>query len=352
MKLLLAVLTTILIITLTIFGCRGETRPETPSQTVLPDMGEETARGIQEETGLQTESDLSDTQDNPENVTASIQPSHSLRTSSLTARSLYDLSRALPAFGVYTTELNPVNYQKADPAVLQQMGMEQYLISFITAERLYREGNYRGAIAEYNRSISLKPDYADVLEGRGNAWLKTGEKGRAIDDYTRAINLGANRAEVYNYRGFVYAERGETEKAIADFSQALRLKPGYADALANRSRAYYMLGDYSKAIDDCTRLIALEPENFAAWNRRGSSWYSKQDDNRAIADFTKAITIKPDFALALHNRGNAWHSKGELTKALADLDNAIAIDPGFAAAHDSRDYILQVIGKSKNDAGQ
>ena len=343
MKLLLTI---ILIITLTTFGCRRETGPEAPPQTVFPDTPEltveETARGLQQETGLETESVLSGTQDKPENITAGIQPS----------RSLNDLSRALPAFGVHITELNPVNYQKADPAVLQQMGMEQYLISFITAERLYREGNYRGAIAEYNRSISLKPDYADVLEGRGNAWLKIGEKSRAIEDYTRAVNLGANRAELYNYRGFVYAERGETEKAIADFSQALRLKPGYADALANRSRAYYMLGDYSRAIDDCTRLIALEPENFAAWNRRGSSWYSKQDDNRAIADFTKAITIKPDFALALHNRGNAWHSKGELTKALADLDSAITIDPGFAAAHDSRDYIIQLLGKNKTDAGQ
>jgi tetratricopeptide (TPR) repeat protein len=267
---------------------------------ILPGTDEKSAQGAAQ--GIQdenpAESGVSDTRINAGKIVTGIQVS----------RSLSELSALMPALGVSVAELNPVSYQKADPAVLRQMGMEQHLISFIAAERKYREGNYRDAIAEYNRSITLKPDNADALEGRGNAWLKTGEASRAIEDYTRAINLKTNRAELYNYRGFVYAGRGETEKAIADFTQALRLKPGYADALANRSRAYYQSGDYAKAIDDCTMLITLEPENFAAWNRRGSSWYAQHDDNRAIADFSKAITINPDFDLALRNRDTVLRS--------------------------------------------
>jgi len=323
----ITVLTIILIITLTSFGCHKKPLLEETLSTVLPETDKESLGEIQEETGLLAKSAIPDTSNKPR---ISIQPS----------RSLGDLSRSLPAYGVNVGEINPVNYQKADPEVLRQMGMEPYLISFIVAERLYREGSYRDAIAEYNRSIILKLD-ADVLEGRGNAWLKSGDTVRAIDDYTHAINLRANRAELYNSRGYAYAEHGEMEKAIADFSQALILKPGYADALANRSRAYYHQGDYAKTIDDCTRLLALEPENSAAWNRRGSAWYSMRDDDRAIADFTRAIALKPDFALALHNRGNTWHSKGELAKALDDLDRAIAIDPGYAAARASREYITK-----------
>jgi tetratricopeptide (TPR) repeat protein len=331
MKLSLSVLPIIVLITLTIFGCKEKPIPEAPPEMPLSAIPPETGEETETVSEVQEEAAVPDT---PVKPMISMQPSRSLR----------DLSLSLPKFGINIGELNPVNYQKADPAVLRQMGMEPYLISFIVAERLYREGSYRDAIAEYSRSISLKPDYADVLEGRGNAWLKSGDTGRAIDDYTRAINLRANgssasRAELFNSRGYVYAERGETEKAIADFTQALILKPSYADALANRSRAYYRTGDYAKVIDDCTRLIALEPENCTAWNRRGSAWYAMRDDDRAIADFTRALAIKPDFALALHNRGNAWHSKGELTKALADLDSAIAIDPGYVAARASREYI-------------
>jgi tetratricopeptide (TPR) repeat protein len=298
MRLLLLLL--IITLTFTIFGCREKIEQEplqavpAPSEeTILPDTDQELA---QEE----SPADAADTRPDAGKIITGVQVS----------RSLGELSGLLPSLGVSIGEINPVNYQKADPAVLRQMGMEQYLISFITAERKYREGNYRDALAEYNRSIALKSDNADVLEGRGNAWLKTGDTVRAIEDYTRAINLKTNKAELYNYRGFVYAGRGETEKAIADFTQALRLKPGYADALANRSHAYYQLGDYNKAIDDCTLLISLEPENFAAWNRRGSSWYAQQDDNRAIADFSKAIAIKPDFDLALRNRDTVLRSLG------------------------------------------
>jgi len=323
----LTILTIIVIITIANIGCQKKHLPEMLPEISLPEIDEEPELEVQEEAGLSAEGVIPDTSNIP-------------RVSIQTSRSLRDLSLSLPTYGVNIGEINPVNYQKADPAVLQQMGMEPYLISFIVAERLYREGSYRDAIAEYNRSIILKLD-ADVLEGRGNAWLKYGDTTRAIDDYTRAINLRANRAELYNSRGYAYAERGEAEKAVADFCQALILKPGYADALANRSRAYYRMGDYAKTIDDCTRLIALEPENSAAWNRRGSAWYSMRDDDRAIADFTRAIALKPDFALALHNRANAWHSKGELAKALADLDRAIAIDPGYAAARASREYITQ-----------
>jgi len=324
----ISVLTLIAIIILTGFGCQKKSLPEEPP-AVIPEIGEETAGEVLEEAELPAEETVPDASDKPR---VSIQPSRSLR----------DLSLSLPTYGVHIGEINPVNYQKADPAVLRQMGMEPHLISYIVAERLYREGSYRDAIAEYNRSILLKLD-ADVLEGRGNAWLKSGDTVRALDDYTRAINLRANRAELYNSRGYVYAERGETEKAIADFNQALILKPVYADALANRSRAYYRIGDYAKTIDDCTRLLALEPENAAAWNRRGSAWYSMRDDDRAIADFTRAIALKPDFTLALHNRANAWHSKGDLTKALADLDRALAIDPGLTAAHNSRDFIIKML---------
>jgi tetratricopeptide (TPR) repeat protein len=307
MRLLIIIL---LIITSIFFGCREKTAQESllqavsvPSEeTVLSDTGTEAAqRAAQEVFGDSPAAvGVPDTQDNARKIVTGVQVS----------RSLSELSALMPTLGVSVAEINPVNYQKADPAVLRQMGMEQYLISFITAEKWYREGNYRDALAEYSRSIILKPDNADTLEGRGNAWLKIGETGRAIEDYSRAINLKPNRAELYNYRGFVYAGRGETEKGIADFSQALRLKPDYADALANRSRAYYQLGNYGKAIDDCTLLIALEPENFAAWNRRGSSWYAQHDDNRAIADFSRAITIKPDFVLALHNRDTVLRSLG------------------------------------------
>jgi len=257
--------------------------------------------------------------------------------------SLRDFSGSLPAYGVNIAELNPTNYRNIDQNVLSTMGMEQYRIAFLAGEKLYQNGNYSGAIAEYNRSISLNTRFAEAYTGRGSAYRRLGNYTRAIEDYTRALEYGSVRPEVYNYRGFVYAERDETAKAIADFSQALRLNRNYTDAYINRAIAYFDTGDYEKAINDYTRVIQLEPRNVSAWNRRGSAWNRMGDDNKAIADFSQAISIQPGYAQAWHNRGNVLFNAGDYQKALADLNQAIRLSPS-SAMYRSRGNIKQRLG--------
>jgi len=261
---------------------------------------------------------------------------------SLSARSF---SGKLPAFGVNIGELNPSNYRRIDQNVLSSMGMEQYRISFLAGEKFYQNGDFDKAIAEYNNSIRLKPNFAEAYIGRGNAYRRRGNHSRAIEDYSLAIQHGGGRAEVYNYRGFAYAERGESGKAVADFSQALRLRRDYPDAYINRAHAYFETGDYDRAIDDYTQVIRLEPRNASAWNRRGSAWHRKGDNSRAIADFSQAINIQPSYALAWHNRGNVWFNMGDYEKALSDLNQVIRLAPS-RSAYMSRGNILQKLGET------
>jgi tetratricopeptide (TPR) repeat protein len=254
-------------------------------------------------------------------------------------------SGTLPAFGVNIAELNPSGYRNIDQNVLTSMGMEQYRVSFLAGEKYYQNGDYDRAITEYNRSISLKTNYADAYIARGSAYRKKGSSLRAIEDYTKALEYGGIRAEVYNYRGYAYAERGEIEKAISDFSQALRLSRDYADAYINRAHAYYEKGDFDRAIDDYSHVIQLEPRNASAWNRRGSAWYRKGENENAVSDFSRAIGIWPDYALAWHNRGNVWFNAGNYEKALADLNQVIKLAPS-SGAYTSRGNILLKLGDS------
>ncbi|MDR1587270.1 MAG: tetratricopeptide repeat protein [Treponema sp.] len=249
-----------------------------------------------------------------------------------------------PAFGVNFAELNPSEFRNIDQDLLRQMGMEQYRVSFLAGEKFYRNGEYDRAIAEYDKSLNLKADYAEAYIGRGNAYRKKGDSGRAIDDYSRALRFKPDLPELYNYRGYAYAEHGDAAKAIEDYSRALQLKNDYADACFNRAYVFARQGDYDRAIDDYTRVLKLEPRNAAALNQRGNAWYRKEDDDRAIRDYSEAIKIRPDYALAWHNRGNAWFNKGDYDKALADLDQAIRLQPDSPNAYASRGSILQKMG--------
>ncbi|MDR2133672.1 MAG: tetratricopeptide repeat protein, partial [Treponema sp.] len=249
-----------------------------------------------------------------------------------------------PAFGVNFAELDPSGFRHIDQELLGQMGMEQYRISFLAGEQFYRKGEYDRAIAEYDRALDLRADYAEAYTGRGNAYRKKGDAGRAIDDYSRALRFKPDLPELYNYRGYVYAERGDTAKAIEDYSRALQLKNDYAGAWFNRAHAFARQGDHDRAIEDYSRVLKLEPRNAAAFNQRGNAWYRKEDDDRAIRDYSEAIKIKPDYALAYHNRGNAWFNKGDYGKALADLDQAIRLQPDSPDAYASRGSILRKMG--------
>ena len=194
----------------------------------------------------------------------------------------------LSGFGVFADELNPANYQVIDAPVMISMGMEPHYVSLLAGNRLYETGDYDRAIAEYNKAISIKPDYADAYAWRGNAYRKKGQTGPAIDDYTRALRYKANYPEVYNYRGYLYSQGGNYDRAIADFTQAIRLRANYADAIFNRAYAYAKKNDFDKAINDYTQVLRLESDNAAALIERGRAWQAKGSYENSEADFTAA----------------------------------------------------------------
>jgi Flp pilus assembly protein TadD len=62
------------------------------------------------------------------------------------------------------------------------------------------QGDYHGALANYEQAIKLDPNDAEVYIGRGRAYSELGEKQKAIDDYNQAIKVNPNNAHAYNSR--------------------------------------------------------------------------------------------------------------------------------------------------------
>ncbi|HMD53908.1 MAG TPA: tetratricopeptide repeat protein, partial [Phycisphaerae bacterium] len=48
------------------------------------------------------------------------------------------------------------------------------------------KGDFNGALADYNKAIELKPDYADAYIGRGGAEYKKSDPKGALTDYNKA----------------------------------------------------------------------------------------------------------------------------------------------------------------------
>ena len=101
----------------------------------------------------------------------------------------------------------------------------------------YDLGDYKGAIADYDSAIRLKPDYAGAYNNRGIAKDNLGQHFAAIADYDSAIRLKPDSANAYYNRGIAKRKLGQHFAAIADYDIAIRLKPDSADAYNNRGNA-------------------------------------------------------------------------------------------------------------------
>ena len=216
----------------------------------------------------------------------------------------------------------------------------------------YNLGDYKGAIADYDSAIRLKPDYATAYYNRGLAKGKLGQHFAAIADYDSAIRLKPDDANAYNNRGIVKSNLGQHFAAIADFDSAIRLKPDDADVYYNRGTAKGKLGQHFAAIADYDSTIRLNPDHADAYNNRGIAKRALGQHFDAIADYDSAIRLKPDDAQAYLNRGNAKSKLGQHSAAITDFDIAIRLNPDYAQAYNNRGIakaLLNRISEAKQD---
>ena len=200
----------------------------------------------------------------------------------------------------------------------------------------YYFGDYKGAIADYDSAIRLKPDDAEAYNSRGIAKSMLGQHVAAIVDFDTAIRLKPDNAEAYNNRGNAKSDLGQHVAAIVDFDNAIRLEPDDAKAYYNRGNAKSALGQHVAAIADYDNAIRLEPDDAKAYYNRGNAKRDLGQHVAAIADYDNAIRIKPDLAEAYNNRGNAKRALGQHVAAITDYDNAIRINPDDVSAYYNR----------------
>jgi tetratricopeptide (TPR) repeat protein len=79
------------------------------------------------------------------------------------------------------------------------------------------------AIAYYNQSLAVNPNYANTYMNRGNVWSDKGEYDKALADYNQSLAVNPNDAASYCNRGGIWEKKGEYGKALADYNEALRL---------------------------------------------------------------------------------------------------------------------------------
>ena len=123
-----------------------------------------------------------------------------------------------------------------------------------------KKGDLDGAIADFDRAITLNPKDDAPYYNRAQARRLKKDAAGAIADYTKAIELGSTNPAAYNNRGNARSENKDLDGAIADYTRAIELKPDYARAYYNRAFTKETKGDKTGAEADFKMARKLDPQ--------------------------------------------------------------------------------------------
>jgi protein O-mannosyl-transferase len=215
-----------------------------------------------------------------------------------------------------------------------------------------RCGVWKNGVTLWGDIIRKNSDAAQAYYGRGSAYLDRGEYRNAMADFNREIELRPDYASGYFGRGYLYcAYLGKADSGIVDLLRAVELSPDYPDAWNTLGIAEGMKDAFGKSIGCFDRALSLKPDFVEAYVNRGTARMKGfADIDGAAGDFTQAITLDPSYAKAYLMRGIASGAKGLFDGAIADFTMAIRLDPKESA--DAVHYRAELMAKKAAAPGR
>ncbi len=222
-----------------------------------------------------------------------------------------------------------------------------------TAQDFFDRGNAKvagfdteGAIADYTKSLELKPDQSAVYRFRGLAKKELGDLQGAIKDWEKGSNLGDNESTDLLTRHnkvsnkdenisvesdanslFISAKEkgssGDFHGAIDDYTKSLRINPKNVEALNGRGLTKSLLGEHQDALEDFSKSLSIQQNGNSAYMIRSNTKIQLRDFVGAIEDLIKAIEIEPEKGPLYRFRGLCKMELGDLKGAYKDWIKAL-----------------------------
>ncbi|MBT3990030.1 MAG: tetratricopeptide repeat protein [Rhodospirillaceae bacterium] len=182
-------------------------------------------------------------------------------------------------------------------------------------EALRRDNDHKEALAAFERSIVLKPEFLKAHLGAGNVLRDTKKYVEAISKFRLALAINPNFAEAYHYLGVAYLEQENLDDAVPVLRKAAALRPMYLEAQMSLANALEQSGESEEALEIFKGILERAPQNVAIHNNVGNILKNLGRMDEAIKHYEKALEIDPDHAPAHYNLSRTQKTDGEENEA-------------------------------------
>jgi tetratricopeptide (TPR) repeat protein len=133
------------------------------------------------------------------------------------------------------------------------------IVLILCGATLLRSSVFRDEISLYQDTSERSPLKARPFNNLGDALLKAGRYEEARVQFERALSLDPNYPDALNNLGTVYNHEGHQLEAIQLITAAIRLQPDHRQARFNLAVIYYENGMIAEAAEQFRIIIDLAP---------------------------------------------------------------------------------------------
>jgi tetratricopeptide (TPR) repeat protein len=244
-----------------------------------------------------------------------------------------------------------------------------------------KDGDCRGAIADFELALISSPEWGEVYYRRGLAYFDLGELLTAVADYTKALTLDPQHRDCYYARALARLTLKNFPGALSDIDRSITFGRDYAPAYQLKGKICRKLAQSSAAIEaykiaanlyldqqdsqnsrQCLNLaLAIQPQSIENTPTPRSTllpplitteqFYvqllergERGDIQGAIEDANWAVQTHPQDVRAYCCRGTLSLKQDDRFAALADFNQAIQIDSESHLAYCSRGKLRSQMG--------
>lgn len=101
-------------------------------------------------------------------------------------------------------------------------------------EALDQQGRYDEALAQFQKAVSIEPNYIQALSNIGNIYGKKNEIDKAAIYFRRALDINPNHPSANYNLALVYQRKGFPDEALRLYDKAIAVNPYFNEAWVNK----------------------------------------------------------------------------------------------------------------------
>lgn len=183
------------------------------------------------------------------------------------------------------------------------------------------------ALREYERAVTVNPDYRNARLHLGDAYRKADRYNDAFKQYSFVERTWPWRGEGQLRAGILYKEQGKYEDALGKFTEFLAFYPDSVKALVNIASVHAAQGRDREAENTFRNVIARHPHSAMARNDFGLYLERRGRFDEAVFQYEEASRLAPQEWMPHYNLAKIQQRRGRKGEALVELMRAARLKP-------------------------